>query len=52
MTIPLILFQIALIIIIIRSVFVITQLVNARLKNWLDIFFQGSVIVLCLYFLL
>jgi hypothetical protein len=50
--VPIILFQIALIIIIVRSVYIIMQEVNGVRKFWLDILFHISVAVVALHFLL
>lgn len=49
---PAILFQIALVIIVIRSVYVVVQGVNVRNKNWLDILFHASIAIVALGFLL
>lgn len=48
---PVLLLQIALIIIIVRSVYVVVQTHLPR-KNWLEVLFHGSVAVVALYFLL
>ncbi|WP_190294738.1 hypothetical protein [Paenibacillus darwinianus] len=50
--IPYLLFQIALIIIVVRCVYVLVQMSNAPKKRWLDVLFHGSVGIVCLYFLL
>ncbi|WP_169306585.1 hypothetical protein [Cohnella pontilimi] len=47
---PLLLFQIALIVIIVRSFYVLVQTHLPR-KNWLEVLFHGSVAVVALYFL-
>lgn len=49
---PGILIQIALIIIIVRSIYVVIQRVNIHSKNWLDIFFHISIAIVALGFLL
>jgi hypothetical protein len=50
--IPSLLFQIALIIIIARSIYVLIQGLNAASKRWFEILFQASVAIVALYFLL
>jgi len=50
--VPLILFQIALIIIIVRSIYVVAGLINLPSKRWLDILFHLSIAIVCLQFLL
>ena len=49
---PELLFQIALIIIVIRSVYMIVQRAGVRSKNWLDILFHGSIAIVALGFLI
>jgi hypothetical protein len=48
---PGLLIQIALIIIVVRSVYVVVQRMNIRSKNWLDILFHLSIVVVALGFL-
>lgn len=48
---PSLLFQIALIIIVVRSVYVVVKLFNVSKKNWLDILFHASIAVVGLSFL-
>ncbi|MDB4868526.1 MAG: hypothetical protein JWR03_2859 [Cohnella sp.] len=48
---PLLLLQVALIIIIVRSIYVLVQIHLPR-KKWLDVLFHGSVAVVALHFLL
>ncbi|MDF2961092.1 MAG: hypothetical protein K0S39_2827 [Paenibacillus sp.] len=50
--IPTLLFQIALIIIIARSVYVLIQHLNSSSKKWFEILFQASVAIVALEFLL
>ncbi|WP_165971884.1 hypothetical protein [Paenibacillus piri] len=50
--IPTLLFQIALIIIIARSVYELIQRLNAPSKMWFEILFQASVAIVALKFLL
>ncbi|MCU6795453.1 MULTISPECIES: hypothetical protein [Paenibacillus] len=50
--IPTILVQVALIIIIIRSLYVVIQKANLPSKFWLDILFHISVALIALHFLL
>jgi len=49
---PSLLIQIALIIIIVRSVYVIVQRMGVHSKNWLDILFHASIAIVALGFLL
>lgn len=51
LTLPTLLVQIALIIIIIRSVYVTVQKVGQSKKPWLDILFHASVAIVALTFL-
>lgn len=50
--IPKLLFQIALLIIVARSVFVVFNLLNRGRKEWIDILFHISVAIVALSFLL
>ncbi|MBP1999286.1 hypothetical protein J2Z69_000305 [Paenibacillus shirakamiensis] len=49
--IPLVLFQIALVIIIIRSIYSIAQLSNSFDRNWLELLYHLAVIIVTLRFL-
>ena len=48
---PALLIQIALIIIIVRSVYVVVQRMNMHSKNWLDILFHASIAIVAFGFL-
>jgi hypothetical protein len=50
--IPTIIIQIALIIILVRSVYVMIQKINTSHKAWLDILYHASIAILALKFLL
>jgi hypothetical protein len=50
--IPTILVQIALIIIIVRSLYVVVQKANLASKFWLDLLFHASIALVALHFLL
>jgi steroid 5-alpha reductase family enzyme len=50
--IPTIVIQIALIIIVVRSVYVVVQRINSSHKAWIDILFHASVAIVALNFLL
>jgi hypothetical protein len=50
--IPTIIIQIALIIILVRSVYVVVQKINTSHKAWLDILFHASIAIVALNFLL
>lgn len=47
---PLLLLQIALIIIIVRSIYVLVQ-THLPKKSWLEVLFNGSIAIVALYFL-
>lgn len=50
--IPLLVFQIALVIIIVRSIYSIVQLANVVNRNWLEVLYHAAVVVVALKFLL
>jgi hypothetical protein len=50
--IPTIVIQIALIIIIVRSVYVVVQRINTSHKAWMDILFHASIAIVALHFLM
>ncbi|MBD2846450.1 hypothetical protein IDH44_14710 [Paenibacillus sp. IB182496] len=49
---PYVLVQIALVVIVIRSVVALIRLGNQSNRDWLDVLFQASVAVVALHFLL